>query len=83
MTRPDTLTSLQLRDAAHEAIKRELGVAGLLRYLRENHGGGGDYTRDREAMIPEFDSSEELLAFVRTTVAEMRARGEMPAASTE
>lgn len=54
------MTPAQVREAAHEAIIKELGVSGLVRYLKDQSLGSGDYTRDRHAWLPAFTSSEEL-----------------------
>ncbi|MBI2688044.1 MAG: hypothetical protein HYX27_17180 [Acidobacteria bacterium] len=48
MTAIDQLTDEQFERHALEVLKRELGAAGLARFLRLDRSGTGDYTRDRE-----------------------------------
>jgi hypothetical protein len=43
----ENLTDEQFERHALDVLKRELGVAGLARFLRLHRSGGGDYTRDR------------------------------------
>lgn len=44
----DQLTDEQFERHALDLLLRELGPAGLARFLRLNRSGAGDYTRDRE-----------------------------------
>lgn len=59
------MTPEQLRWAAHAAIARELGAAGLARYLRETAAGNGDYTAERSSTLPKWKSDEEMLGDLR------------------
>jgi len=43
----DQLTDEQFERHVLDLIQRELGAAGLARFLRLNRSGSGDYTRDR------------------------------------
>jgi hypothetical protein len=62
------MSPADLREAAHEAIIRELGVAGLMRYMREQSLGNGDYTRDRDTLLPDYKSAEEVFADVEAAM---------------
>ena len=43
----DTMTDKQFEQHALHVLRRELGVAGLARFLRLRRSGSGDYTKDR------------------------------------
>ena len=73
-----SMSKEELLRAAHRAIIRELGVLGFLRYIRETQQGSGDYTRDRHKWLPEHKTAEEFFAWVEASVAEARAKGEIP-----
>ena len=45
----DELTDQQFERHALEVLKRELGADGLVRFLRLNRSGPGDYTNDRDS----------------------------------
>lgn len=49
--RTTTLTSEELRRRGMEALLRELGPAGMARFLRQFERGHGDYTQDRETWL--------------------------------
>lgn len=72
------LTPEELTRVAHEAIIREVGVSGFMRYCIANNLGSGDYTRDRDKWLPEHKSAEEFFAWVEASVEEARAKGDMP-----
>lgn len=72
------LTPEELTRVAHEAIIREVGVSGFMRYCMANNLGSGDYTRDRHKWLPQHKTAEEFFAWVETSVAEARAKGEIP-----
>ena len=44
----DNLTDEEFTRHALDVLKRELGPAGLIRFLRLHRSGTGDYTRDRQ-----------------------------------
>jgi hypothetical protein len=60
MNATERLTHQQLRTAAHDAIARELGVVGLIRYLRDSRRGEGNYVEDRKRWLPEYESVDQL-----------------------
>jgi hypothetical protein len=47
MIAPDQMTDEQFERHALEVLRRELGMDGLVRFLRLNRSGPGDYTMDR------------------------------------
>lgn len=50
----------ELRRRAMEALVRELGFTDAMRFLLQTEPGAGDYTRDREKLLPTI-ADEELL----------------------
>ena len=71
------MTPAQIREAAHEAISKELGVVGLVRYLQDQSLGRGDYTKDRHKWLPEYDSFEAMMADLRAKAKAMRESGDI------
>ncbi len=55
------MTPAQIRRAAMDAVIREVGVVGLIRLLRDEIPGSGNYIEDREAVLPKFDSVDQLI----------------------
>ncbi len=49
-----------LRRKATEILVRELGYADAMRFLLQFESGQGDYTADRDAILPDL-STEDLL----------------------
>lgn len=46
------LTQEQIRVIGLEALARELGATGLIRFLQIYEQGSGDYTRERANILP-------------------------------
>jgi hypothetical protein len=46
------LTLSEIRTIGFEALLRELGPAGTIRFLQQYETGRGDYTRDRQKWLP-------------------------------
>jgi hypothetical protein len=46
------LTQEQIRVIGLEALARELGATGLIRFLQIYEQGSGDYTRERADILP-------------------------------
>jgi hypothetical protein len=46
------LTLSEIRTIGFEALLRELGPAGTIRFLQQYETGRGDYTRDRRKWLP-------------------------------
>jgi hypothetical protein len=49
-----TLTGEQIRVRGLAALRRELGRAGLVRFLQHFEAGSGDYTREREQNLSDL-----------------------------
>ena len=48
----ETLTLYEIRTVGFEALLRELGPAGAIRFLQQYESGLGDYTRNRKKLLP-------------------------------
>jgi hypothetical protein len=46
------LTLNEIRTIGFEALLRELGPAGTIRFIQQYETGHGDYTRDRRKWLP-------------------------------
>ncbi len=46
------LTQEEIRSIGLEVLARELGPTGLIRFLQMYEHGNGDYTHDREDILP-------------------------------
>jgi hypothetical protein len=55
------MTPAQIRRATMDAVVREVGVVGLVRLLRDETPGSGDYVVDREKWLAAFGSVEALM----------------------
>jgi hypothetical protein len=47
-----TLSLYEIRTLGFEALLRELGPAGAIRFMQQYETGRGDYTRDRKKLLP-------------------------------
>lgn len=52
------MTMEEVRRAGLEALVRELGPDGAVRFLRLFAAGSGDYTRDRDELLPRLTVEE-------------------------
>ena len=48
----ETLSLYEIRAIGFEALLRELGPAGAIRFIQQYEAGSGDYTRDRRKILP-------------------------------
>lgn len=48
----DTLSLYEIRTIGFEALIRELGPGGAIRFIQQYEAGQGDYTRDRKKFLP-------------------------------
>lgn len=48
----ETLSFYEIRTIGFEALIRELGPAGAIRFIQQYEAGQGDYTRDRKKTLP-------------------------------
>jgi len=46
------LTLYEIRTIGFDALIRELGPAGAIRFIQQYESGHGDYTRDRKKVLP-------------------------------
>ena len=46
-----TATLDEIRRAGVEALRRELGVVGMVRFLQQFETGTGDYTEERQQIV--------------------------------
>ena len=61
-TKPMSLR--EIRAAGLEALARELGPVGMVRFLQQFETGRGDYTRERETWL-EAETVESLAGKIR------------------
>jgi len=52
------LTLYEIRTIGFEALLRELGPAGAIRFLQQYETGCGNYTRDRHKFLPKMSVEE-------------------------
>lgn len=48
----ENLTLYEIRTIGFDALVRELGPAGAIRFIQQYESGQGDYTRDRKKLLP-------------------------------
>ena len=46
------LTLYEIRTIRFDALSRELGPAGAIRFIQEYESGHGDYTHNRKKLLP-------------------------------
>ena len=68
------MTTEQIRLRGLSALRKELGLAGLVRFLRHFDSGTGNYTRDREETLAGL-SMEEIRAQTNEHRPAKRPRG--------
>jgi len=51
----NNLTLNQIRTIGLEALARELGPVGMVRFLQQYETGSSDYTQDRKKWLPGMD----------------------------
>jgi len=52
------LTLSQIRTIGMEALLRELGPEGMIRFLQQYETGSGDYTQERHKRLPQRSVKE-------------------------
>lgn len=50
----EKMTTEQIRSAGIEALKRELGVVGMVRFLQMFESGRGNYTEERHQWLDQM-----------------------------
>ena len=48
----EILTPYEIRTIGFEALLRELGPAGAIRFIQQYESGRGDYPRNRKKLLP-------------------------------
>ena len=48
----ENLTLYEIRTIGFDALVRELGPAGAIRFIQQYESGRGDYTRNRKKLLP-------------------------------
>jgi hypothetical protein len=48
----ENLTLYEIRTIGFDALIRELGPAGAVRFIQQYEAGHGDYTRNRRKLLP-------------------------------
>lgn len=54
----ESMTAEQIRYIGLQALKRDLGPDGMIRFLQQFETGQGDYTKDRHQWLKEKDVKE-------------------------
>jgi hypothetical protein len=49
-----TMTPQQIRVAGLAALSRELGLAGMIRFMHQFEMGQGDYSKDRHGWLDQY-----------------------------
>jgi len=60
------LTQDEIRSVGLEVLARELGATGLVRFLQIYEHGDGDYTRERETVLPR-QTAQQIAEKIRQT----------------
>jgi hypothetical protein len=68
-----TMTTESLRQAGLAALQRELGAAGMARFIQQFELGRGDYTAERWAWLPKDSEVGPLAAKIRQALPKKRS----------
>ena len=64
MMNAQAMTPQQIREAGLEVLSRELGVAGMIRFMQQFEMGKGDYSKDRHQWLDQY-SVDDIARMVR------------------
>jgi hypothetical protein len=64
MMNAQAMTAQQIREAGLEVLSRELGVAGMIRFMQQFEMGKGDYSKDRHQWLDQY-SVDDIAHMVR------------------
>jgi hypothetical protein len=64
-----------LRQAGLDALRRDLGAAGMVRFLQQFEMGKGDYTAERWQWLDAKADADSLASAIQRAGAESRKRG--------
>ncbi len=70
-----TLTPSEVRSRGFQALNRELGTVGFLKFMHQFERGRGDYSRERHALVDNLG-----LAAIMAGIKRNRAKGRSPVA---
>lgn len=68
----ENLTLYEIRTIGFDALVRELGPAGAIRFIQQYESGHGDYTRDRKKLLPKKSVREIGRQIVRQRQSKMK-----------
>ncbi len=68
----ETLSFYEIRTIGFEALLRELGPAGAIRFIQQYETGQGDYTRDRKKLLPKKSIREISTEIVKARQAKIK-----------
>ena len=69
------MTSETLRQAGLDALRRDLGAAGMVRFLQQFEMGRGDYTAERWQWLPGDADVDTLTKAIQQTTTANRQTG--------
>jgi hypothetical protein len=58
MINVQSMTPQQIREAGMEALSRELGVVGMIRFMQQFEMGKGDYSRERHQWLDRYSVND-------------------------
>lgn len=58
MSKTNEMTLSEIRSKGYEALYRELGPAGFIRFIRQFEAGHGDYTKERQEWVDKLTLEE-------------------------
>jgi len=69
MLNTQTMTPQQIREEGMKALARELGVAGMIRFMQQFEMGKGDYSKDRHQWLDQYsvDDIAQMVSEKKTT----------------
>ena len=69
MLNTQTMTPQQIREEGMKGLARELGVAGMIRFMQQFEMGTGDYSKDRHQWLDQYSVDD-----IALMVGEKKAR---------
>ncbi len=61
------ITPNEIRQCGLDAVRRELGLIGLARFLQQFERGNGDYTKERHEWLPQGSVREVVAELEKNT----------------
>ena len=69
-----TVSPVEIREIGFEALTKELGVVGAIRFMQQYDRGRGDYTKEREKLYNDMTVDELFEASAKWKESETSAR---------